>query len=114
MPIPRYGQIGEDRWAECLIQAPWQRLYFLPDPHQHGSLRPILGPALAGCRGAVPALLLAVATAAEPAATPAATSGLLSSICRGRGATGSRATVTRKMVWVTSWRMVAFSSSNIW
>ena len=21
--------------------APWQRLYFLPDPHQHGSLRPM-------------------------------------------------------------------------
>ena len=27
-----------------VAQLPWQRLYFLPLPHQHGSLRPILGP----------------------------------------------------------------------
>src|SRR2546428_9472218 len=38
---------------------PWHLLYFLPDPHQHGSLRPILAAAPAG-------------TPAEPAPTGAA------------------------------------------
>src|SRR6185312_360482 len=30
--------------GERQLSAPWQCLYFLPDPHGHGSLRPTLGP----------------------------------------------------------------------
>src|SRR3954447_27011948 len=34
-PVPHQRGLG------LAAQAPWHFLYFLPDPHQHGSLRPI-------------------------------------------------------------------------
>src|SRR6185437_16844757 len=45
-------------------QAPWHFLNFLPEPHQHGSLRPILS------RSAT--VLVAVATEPPPAKSPPA------------------------------------------
>src|SRR3954468_7324873 len=32
----------DDARSAGAAQAPWHFLYFLPEPHQHGSLRPIL------------------------------------------------------------------------
>src|ERR671936_406622 len=67
-------------------QAPWHFLYFLPEPHQHGSLRPIFSRSLltrvpCGPGGAVAAPapspppspgIASEATAPGPAAAPAA------------------------------------------
>src|SRR6201992_4054166 len=36
--------IGVDEATARAAQAPWHFLYFLPDPHQQGSLRPICSP----------------------------------------------------------------------
>src|SRR5690348_5934195 len=35
---------GSTRRAKPLRQRPWHFLYFAPEPHQHGSLRPIRAP----------------------------------------------------------------------
>ena len=35
---------AHDQRGDAGRQAPWHFLYFWPDPHQHGSLRPIRAP----------------------------------------------------------------------
>src|SRR5688500_2481055 len=116
---PRGGTASEldPGWAlapPCGIQAlhaPWHFLNFLPDPHQQGSLRPTLGPVRAGADEATAVAVAAPAADEVPPATAARPSTTLRAI--GLGVGGLCCTVTRKMVCVTSWRMVVLSSSNI-
>src|SRR3954447_7504642 len=60
------GHCRRQRYA--LAQTPWQRLNFLPLPHQHGSLRPTFGPFVAGAA-------LAVGCGAPAVAVPAPVTG---------------------------------------
>src|SRR4029077_13545768 len=93
-------------------QAPWHFLYFLPDPHQHGSLRPILvlrdpdAVSLAPTAAPAPAITLVptapdevlVTAAPAPFEPSPVTSGRLS-VMRRTGCAGGWTTVTRKIVW---------------
>ncbi len=38
----RYELVGHGESMLPVAYCPWQRLYFLPEPHQQGSLRPML------------------------------------------------------------------------
>src|SRR5437868_5476462 len=105
-------------------QAPWHFLYFFPEPHQQGSLRPIFGlrapaadaPAAAPTPAATVAPtgpeVVVVTPGAAPFEPSPVTSGRLS-VMRRTGCAGGWTTVTRKMVWETSCRIVDLSSSNI-
>jgi hypothetical protein len=42
---PEQEQPDEGAHRSGRAQRPWHFLYFAPDPHQHGSLRPIRAPA---------------------------------------------------------------------
>ena len=55
-PVPPGGRANEPPTPPSAPtgQAPWHFLNFLPEPHQQGSLRPILGPARAGSRAPPP------------------------------------------------------------
>src|SRR5918999_2841380 len=97
---------GPPLGAPSVAQAPWQRLNFFPDPHQHGSLRPSLGPARCSAFAApLPdPLPVAVAVAAPPAAAEPRRSLIARAEAAGRG---WRTTVQREEVCVRSGRPVA-------
>src|SRR5438132_3803188 len=113
---------GDSACLSSGLQAPWHFLYSFPEPHQQGSLRPILAArAPAGAAPAAPAAVtvappppeeVVVPPGVVPSAPSPMTSGRLSCMRRAGGA-GGCTTVTRKIVWVTSWRIVDLSSSNI-
>src|SRR5439155_8605493 len=96
-------------------QAPWHFLYFLPDPHQQGSLRPIFVALRIGCRAPpLPPTAVDVVASLAPTAAPVMAAGIASdpspvtsgrlSCMRRTGGGGGCTTVTRKLVCVTSWR----------
>src|SRR5439155_934336 len=82
---------------------PWQRLNFLPEPHQHGSLRPILALGAEADPAAAPTGVAArfLGSPFERPPDPSSSPGPLSTICptTGLGAGGAwlRCTCTRKM-----------------
>src|SRR5579863_9344505 len=70
-----------------LDHAPWHFLNFLPLPHQHGSLRPILGSSRRTCLTGASSPPVRAGTGARPARGAVVLDPPLNVICVGRRAT---------------------------